>query len=118
MQWGLLALAAVWGTLFSVAVGLLLGLLFENKQQLTLWLMVIMQPLLIPVFLSVMVDLIPPAVIRVFQFVPPVALSNVIRYALTPSAPFSAWAADFALVVVSTVGLLAAAVWIVRRTDR
>ena len=118
MQWWLVILAAICGTLFSVAVGLLLGLLFESKQQLTLWSMILFQPLLIPVFLTIMVDLIPAGVLRAFRFIPPVALSYVVRQALTPSAPLSAWGADLALVVGVTVLLLGIAVWLVRRADR
>jgi ABC-type Na+ efflux pump permease subunit len=118
VQWGLIAIAALCGALFSVAVGLLLGTVFETQQQLTMWTMIIIQPLLIPVFLTIMVDIIPAAAIQIMGFIPPVALSYVVRASFAGQIVLADVLPKLALVIGSTVLLLAINVALIRRMDR
>jgi hypothetical protein len=106
------------GSLFTVALGLLMGSLFEVKQQLTLWGFVLIAVLLMPIFLSIMSAILPDAVGAVISWVPTVALSTVFRVSFSGGAPLAKIGPQLALVVGWTAPILAATVWIVRRSDR
>jgi len=117
-HWALAVLTAICGTLFSVALGLLMGSLIENGQHLILWAWILLIPLLMPVFLSVMVDLLPTGVIAVLFWVPTVALSRVLRVSFSDSAPLADFGPELALIAGCAALILAAVTWAVRRSDR
>jgi ABC-type Na+ efflux pump permease subunit len=117
-HWGLAILAAALGSLFTVALGLLLGTLFEVKQQLSLWGFLLISVLLMPVFLSIMAKVLPKTVVAIIAWIPTVALSRVFQFSCSGSAPWAEFGPSLALVVGCTVLVLAAVVWAVRRADR
>jgi len=117
-DWGLALLATVCGSVFGVALGLLLGSTFEVRQQLQLWALILILPLLLPVFLSLMDDILPAGVITVFHWIPTVALSKVFRASFSSSVPLAQFGPELALVAGCAVLVLVAVAWIVRRSDR
>lgn len=117
-QWWLAILTVILGSLFSIGLGLLLGSALETMAQQRLWTFILFQPLLIPVFLSIMDDLLPATLIQIFKWLPTVALSTLFRAALAPSAPFGAYGPQLALVVGWATATLAASAWFVSRSDR
>ncbi len=117
-HWALAILAAVCGALFVVSLGLLLGSLIESRQQLTLWAWVLVLPLLLPVFLSIMDDLLPASAIAVLRWTPTVALGRVLRVSFAERAPLADFGPELALVTGCAVVALAAVAWLVRRLDR
>lgn len=117
-HWALTVLAAVCGALFVVSLGLLLGSLTENRQQLTLWAWVLILPLLLPVFLSIMDDLLPATAIAVMRWIPTVALGRVLRVSFAARAPLADFGPELALIVGCTALALGAVAWLVRRSDK
>ena len=117
-QWWLAILATIAGALFMVAIGLLLGSLVEVRQQLGIWVFGLNFILLIPVFLSIMKDLIPQEVLNVFQWIPTVALSKVLRISFSNQSSLASVGPELALLFGVTFVLLTALVWSVRRSDR
>jgi ABC-2 type transport system permease protein len=115
-QWWLAILATIAGALFMVAIGLLLGSLVEVRQQLGIWVFGLNFVLLIPVFLSIMKDLIPQGVLQVFQFIPTVALSKVIRVSFSNHASLTAVGPELALIFGVTFILLGALALIIKRS--
>lgn len=117
-QWWLLALAAFAGSLFVVAVGLVLGMLVNDRQVFLLvaWFVVI--PLLIPTFLSLMTDLVPQWLVTIFHWIPTVALFRLVRMSFTSQMPWQEIGTDLGLLLASAMLLLAVAAWLVRRADR
>lgn len=79
LHWGLAVLATVCGSLFIVALGLLLGSVFKVRQQLTLWGFILLNVLLVPVFLSVMTEILPAALVPVLTWMPGVALARAVQ---------------------------------------
>jgi ABC-2 type transport system permease protein len=118
IDWSLAILAAVLATLFMVAIGLLLGSFVKVRAQLqlTAWFLVI--PLLTPAILIAMEGLVPSGAIAVMNWIPTVLIAKIFRLSLTPNATFADYGAALAVVVASTLLLLALVVWIVRRQDR
>ncbi len=117
-QWGFALLAVICGVFLSVSLGLLFGSIFEVKQQLTLWGFVLIIVLCLPMFLSVMDNVIPAGVMTVIYLIPTVALTKIFRVSFSNSASFSVFGPDLAIVLGGTVLALAAVVWIMRRSDR
>lgn len=117
-HWWLAILAGVCGSLFVVSLGLLLGSAVEVRQQLILWGWVALVPLIIPVFLSLLTDLLPSGVIAALRWIPTVALAKVFRVSFTEHALLSDFGSDLALVLGFTALILVAVVLVIRRSDR
>jgi ABC-2 type transport system permease protein len=118
MHWPLAILTAVCGALFCIALGLFLGTMMETRQQLMLVAWVFILPLLLPVFLSIMKDLLPAGLIRVLPWIPTVAMSQALRVSFAAQAPVADFAPELALICGYTVLTLGAVVWALRRSDR
>lgn len=118
IQWELAILAAVLGTLFMVAIGLLLGSYVKVRAQLQLAAWFVIIPLLIPVILVALEGLVPSGAIAVMNWIPTVLIAKIFRLSLTPNATFSHCGAALAVTLASTLALLALVVWVVQRQDR
>ncbi len=114
---GVTLLAVVAGSAFTVGVGLLMGSLLKEKQQLSAWTLIMVQPLLLPVFLT-SISVLPETVKTLFSFIPTVALSRILQLSFSGRAPLSEYGAELALVFISAALVLALAAWVVRRSDR
>jgi len=119
VHWGVAILATICGTLFAVAVGLLVGSIFDNPGSMNLWLGVIVTVLLMPVLLNVMkVPSWPKIVTTIMSWIPTVALARVSGVSFSGSVPLGLVLPDLGIVVGSAVLVLALVVWKVRRADR
>jgi len=117
-HWWLAILAVICGSLFAVAMGLLLGSTLKVKQQLTFWTWVLFIPIVIPAFLSIMEDLFPAGFIRAIGWMPTVALAKVFRLSFSENAALAQFGPELALVLGCTVIILAVVALVVRRSDR
>ena len=119
-QWGLAVLATVSGTLFAVAFGLLMGTLFDNPQQMGMWMGLILMVLLVPMFLSMTaIHYDWPGFVRfIMPRMPSSALARVFRVCLSDTIPVEMVLMDLGIVIGSAAVMLAGVVWLVRRTDR
>lgn len=118
LNWVLLIAATLCGACFTVALGLLLGSIFETRQQMTLWGLLLMNILLLPVFLKIMTDIMPKALLVTFDFLPTVALSEAIQLSFANRAPIEQVAANIGTVLAGAVILLLGVVWKMQRVDR
>jgi len=117
-HWGLAVLATLCGVLFAVGVGLLLGSIFEVKQQLTLWGFVLVNFLGIPLFLRMMNDILPAGLMKIINIIPTVALSKVFQASFSNRATLDIFGPDLAVVLTGTVIVYTIVVWVVRRSDQ
>jgi ABC-2 type transport system permease protein len=117
-HWGLAVLATLCGVLFAVGVGLLLGSIFEVKQQLTLWGFVLVNFLGIPLFLRIMTDILPAGLMKIINIIPTVALSKVFQASFSNRATLDIFGPDLAVVLTGTVIVYTVVVWVVRRSDQ
>ncbi len=87
VHWGVVALATIALALFAVSIGLLLGIIVDNRGQLTLWAWVFLIPFLLPIFISQLEGLLPDALIQVLRYIPTVVAFNLIRTSYAGSVP-------------------------------
>jgi ABC-2 type transport system permease protein len=118
VHWWLAVLAVLFGSLFTVSAGLLLGTAIENRGQLTLLAWVFIIPLFLPVFLSLMDDLLPATLIQVFRILPTVVMFNLLRTSFSGAMPVGISLLQLAWVAACAGGLFLVVAWLVRRRDR
>ena len=118
VHWWLAILAVLFGSLFTVSAGLLLGTGIENRGQLTLLAWVFIIPLFLPVFLSLMDDLLPATLIQVFRVLPTVVMFNLLRASFSGVAPVGTSLIQLMWVAACAGGMLLLVAWLVRRRDR
>ena len=118
IHWEVLLPAVIIGALFSVASGLWLGSILNGKQQINMWVFILVQPLLIPVFLSIMRDLLPESFLMVIRWIPTVALTEALRLGFSNQAPLEVVGPALAYVAVSALLLFGLVAWVLRRSDR
>jgi ABC-2 type transport system permease protein len=116
-QWGIAILAAVSGSLFAVALGLLMGSVLKVRQQMTVWTWFLFAPLIIPIFLVIATDLLPAGFIAAIQWIPTVALAEVFRVSFSNMGGLTHYGPSLALVAASAAVILTAVGWVVRRSD-
>jgi ABC-2 type transport system permease protein len=117
VHWDIAILGLLSGALLGVSLGLLLGVIFENKQQLNTWMMILAQPLLISLFLSVIDPIFPQLVRDLLAWIPTVALSLVFRYAFSSGATISQIMTSLGIILGSSILLLMGVMWKVAVTD-
>ncbi len=120
VHWDIAILAVLSGSLFTVPLGLLLGVVLNSRQQLIIWSAVLMFPLFVPVIASeILPDIQAPALVQqVVSLVPTVAVAEATRWALSGDVPWAEIGSGLAVTVACAIPLLAVVAWIVRRSDR
>jgi ABC-2 type transport system permease protein len=118
VHWGWSILVAVCGTLFAVALGLLLGSIFDNPQNMGLWMGVIFMILLLPMMLGTSALDLPALLDSIVPWIPSVALSRAFRIAFSGSVPLDQILLRLGYVLGCATVLLTGVVWVVRRADR
>ena len=118
LHWGLAIIAVILSSLFVVSVGLLLGSLVGAKQVLPIWSMVALTVLMLPLFLAIMKDLLPPAATTIMTWIPTVAISRVLRGSFSKDLASTAFGLELLVVAACTAAVMAGVAWTVRRSDR
>ncbi|MGW8252072.1 MAG: ABC transporter permease, partial [Anaerolineales bacterium] len=117
-HWWLLILTAIVLSLFAVSIGLLLGIIVENRGQLNLWAWVFLVPFMLPIFLAQLEGLLPETLIQVFRYIPTVVAFNLVRSSYTYSISMLYSLVQVAWVAVWAGALLLGVAWLVNRRDR
>lgn len=118
VNWGL-AIGAVIGTmLFGIGLGLALGMYLKNPQQLSLWSMILLQPVLIPVVFFVIEPVFPPTVRAALPWFPNVALAKLFHYSQTSVGSWDLHAGHLMVLAASIILLYVLVGWKLRTSER
>ena len=118
-QWGIAVLAVLGGAFFTVAIGLLVGTLFEHQGVMNMWLGLILILLIMPVFLEQTIGgRLPEVIAAIFPWLPSVAMSDLVQMSLSNRLVPDQVALNLGIMLGFAVLILAAVVWRVRRMDR
>jgi ABC-2 type transport system permease protein len=118
VNWGLAILATLCGALFAVAVGLLLGSLFDLSPQANGVGAAVLGVLLLPAFLSNLASNWPAFLRTLISWLPSVALVKVLIISFSNVVPLQQVLVNLAVILVPAVVALAVVVWKIRRSDR
>lgn len=118
IHWDMVFFFVVGGGFFSVAVGLLLGTLFERQQDMIGWMTALLLLLIGTVFVKMLGVELPVLVKGILPWVPSVALAEICQaiFSETPSA-IQVWT-NFGIVIIVSLPLYALIIWKVQRSDR
>jgi ABC-2 type transport system permease protein len=118
-QWGIAVLAVLGGALFTVAIGLLVGTLFDHQGVMNMWLGLILILLIMPVFLEQTIGgRLPEAIAAIFPWLPSVAMAKLVRISLANSLVLDQVALNLGIMLGFTALMLGAVVWRIRGMDR
>ncbi len=110
-------LAVILGSLFLVLVGLLMGALFSTMTQVNTWSSIVMLALLIPAMFILPPQ--PPApVSTITRLIPTSYMADAISIGLSKKATLGNVGLDLLVLAVSTVIVLVAVLWALRRERR
>jgi len=115
--WGLAILAFICCVLFSIGLGLALGVFINSPKHMTLWSTPVMIFLIVPAFFAFEPNLA-PGLKAVFAWLPTTALVATFKYSLSSSIPIATLITNLAIIAVSTAILYALIIWKIRQSDR
>jgi ABC-type Na+ efflux pump permease subunit len=118
IHWWLVFMVGFLGALFSVAIGLLLGILVDTRQQLILWAWVGLVPLFLPMMLSFMDDLLPYRIIQILKWVPSSAMMRVLRSSMVGMPSVENYFPQLVILVFSSLFVLTFDFRLIRRLDQ
>jgi ABC-type transport system involved in multi-copper enzyme maturation permease subunit len=118
MQWGLALLAGLCAAMFNVSLGLLMGALVDNRQQLMMMVNFSIFPQLIAVFVSVETEVLPVWLTTICRWLPITAALDLLRASFTPQTSFAFIAPRVADTLLFVIVLLGITAWKIRRLDR
>lgn len=119
VHWEVAVPAVICGSLFAVAIGLLLGSLFDNPGSMNLWFGGVLLVLIMPVFLTGALGLSAPQGVRaILPWVPSVLLAKAIRISFAGGVPWGEVLVNLGMVLGCAALLLVCVAWRVRRSDR
>lgn len=119
VHWWIAAAACLCGSLFAVALGLLLGSLFENLPTMNLWMAVILVVLVAPVLAVRFIPADWPAIVHsVLPWIPTVPLYNTYMLSFTENPSLAQAGSNLGVVLGSAAVVLGVVAVIVRRSDR
>jgi len=99
IHWGITLAALVIGMLTVITPGILLGVLIQNKQQITIWMWVIFLPTMLPIFFSIVREL-PDPIMTVIDWWPTVALARMLRAGFTLNPPSNTYSIEMVYLVL------------------
>ncbi|TFH35789.1 MAG: ABC transporter permease [Anaerolineales bacterium] len=117
-QWVPAPLIYFSGSLFMISIGLFLGTVLENRQQLMLWSWVVLIPLLLPIFLVKMRGFIPDTAILMMRWIPSVGLSRSVSVAAMQAVSISDYIRELLVLVLGSIPIYGLVAWILRRRQR
>ncbi len=118
LQWGLVILAGVGAALFCISLGLFLGSVVNNNQQMRLTANLLIFPFVIAIFISLEFELLPAWLVGICRWLPTTVAFDLMRASLTPHTELAFIVPRLAVMLLSTVAILGVVVWKTRRSDR
>jgi ABC-2 type transport system permease protein len=118
IHWDIVILFVIDSGIFSVAVGLLLGSLFEKQQDMVGWMTAIMLLLIGATLIKALGIDLPYLVMSILTWVPSVALAEIYRAALSETFTARQVWANFGIVLGVSLLLYGIVVYKIRRSDR
>ena len=118
VHWGLVITVIVLGSLCVVAVGLLLGNLFDDPQKMGFWVAIPMMILFTSMFLTDLKLAMPTFLSTLIDWLPTTAMTRVVRLSFSEGATMAQALPEFGVVLGFAVVLYGIVIWQVRRMDR
>jgi ABC-2 type transport system permease protein len=114
-NWPMTFLAVLLGALFMVAVGLLMGSVFQTMMQVNTWSSIIMLIILAPTWFTVFQ--LPPILNTIVRLIPTYYMADLLNLSLSNMVTLSAGATDIGVLLASLILIFGLVIWILRRQE-
>ncbi len=114
INWGITLAGLAIGMVSIITPGILLGVLFQNKQQISIWIWVVFIPTMLPLFFSV-VRIFPENLMKIIDWWPIVALSRLLRAGFTYQPPFNTYRMEGIYLLIYTLIFFSLTLLVIRR---
>ncbi len=114
LQWGLLIATLFIGMLVIILPGILLGIVFNNRQQYAVWIWVVFLVALLPTFFAI-VRILPEPLMLIVDWWPTVALTRLLLTGLTYQPPLSTYGWEALYMLALILIFFGLNVWIIRK---
>ena len=101
-----------------VCVGLIMGTLFENRQQYSVWAWVVALVLFVPLFLGLEISIFPDWLTATMHSLPSWTMFSITNHALTEQLDWGRFLTQGGLLILYLILLVSLEAWLLRRTDR
>jgi ABC-2 type transport system permease protein len=118
IHWDMVMLFVIGGGIFSVAVGLVLGSLYEKQQDMVGWMTAILLLLVGAIVVKMLGVELPVLVESILPWVPSLALAEIYQATYSETVPVTRVFTDLLIVLSVSLLLYALVIWKVRRSDR
>lgn len=116
VQWDLLIVSVLLGTLLTVLIGLFLGTVFDQATTMNMWMGIIVLPMLVPIFLRQFnTGTLPGWVETVLPWIPSAALDELFRLSFLQGSQPDRVAADLGLMAAGVIFMVAVNTWRIRK---
>jgi ABC-2 type transport system permease protein len=117
-QWNVVVWTVLLSILVSVSIGLLLGILIQNRQHLTIINQVLLVPLILPILLRIFNDLIPGWLSNVIQWIPSAVIFDLLRFSFSNQSAAGYILPRLGILVISFIALFGLSAWLIQRVER
>jgi ABC-2 type transport system permease protein len=117
IHWDMVMLFVIGGGIFSVAVGLVLGSLYEKQQDMVGWMTAILLLLVGAIVVKMLGVELPVLVESILPWVPSLALAEIYQATYSETVPVTRVFTDLLIVLSVSLLLYALVIWKVRRSD-
>jgi ABC-2 type transport system permease protein len=118
VHWWLAILTVLVGSLFTVSLGLWLGIKIDSRAQLTMWSWVILLPLIMPIIFSLLEGLIPAIWVRIFSWVASSVILQLSKTSFANPIPIGETLLRLGWVALAAGAGLVGVAWLLHRRDR
>jgi ABC-2 type transport system permease protein len=116
VQWDLIAVSILLGTLLAVLVGLLLGTVFDQATTMNMWMGIIVLPLLAPIFLRQFnPGTLPGWLEAILPWIPSAALDELFRLSFVQGSHPELVVADLGLLAAGVIVMVIINTWRLRK---
>jgi ABC-2 type transport system permease protein len=118
VHWWLAILTVLVGALFTVSLGLWLGIKIDSRAQLSMWSWIILLPLIMPIIFSLLEGLIPAIWVRIFSWVPSSVILQLSKTSFANPIPIGDTLLRLGWVALAAGVGLGGVAWLLHRRDR
>jgi ABC-type multidrug transport system permease subunit len=103
--------------LVSVSIGLLLGNLIDNRQQLTIITQILLIPLILPILLRIFSDLLPGWLTEIIRWTPSAVMFDLLRISFSNQADPGEILPRMGILAISFIVLFGVSAWLIHRVE-
>jgi ABC-type multidrug transport system permease subunit len=118
LQWGVVVSDIFLTILVAVSIGLLLGIVIGNRQQLTILTQVLLIPLVLPILLRIFSDLLPGWLSNIVRWMPSAVMFDLLRTSFSNQSNPGQILPRLGILVISFITLFGISAWLIRRVER